>query len=232
MNKDGFIQKMGADKKSQTTIKRNIKFTGIFEKYLSDVKNKQIENAIPKDLGDFKLWGEKNKLKNLRMYFWSIATYFTYLNKKQMTLKANELMGVIGLDKYKLNDFQGINKKFVEKLKNNEIKTAKQILETGYTKDGRNRLSKTTNIPVEYILELVKLSDLARITGVKKIRARLYYESGLDTLEKMAVCDAKELRKITAKYIKKVGFGGVPPTPKEAEHTVIMAKYLRKYVEY
>ena len=141
-------------------------------------------------------------------------------------------MGLIELDKYKLNEFRGINKDFVEKLNKNKIKTARQILEIGHAKDGRNKLSKTTNIPVEYILELVKLSDLARIPGVKKIRARLYYESGLDTLEKIAVCDAKELRKISAKYLKKVHFNGVPPTPKEAEHTVTMAKYLRKYVEY
>jgi hypothetical protein len=63
MNKDGFIQKMRADKKSQTTIKRNIKFTGIFEKYLSDVKNKQIENAIPKDLGILNYGERKTNLK-------------------------------------------------------------------------------------------------------------------------------------------------------------------------
>lgn len=232
MDTDGFIQRMRKDKKSQTTIKRHIEFTGTFENYLSDVKNKKIENATPKDLEDFKLWGEKNKLRNLRMYFWSIATYFAYLKKKQMVLKANELMGAIGLDKCKLDEFRGIKEKFVERLNRNNIKTARQILSVGYTKDGRNGLSKTTNIPVEYILELVKLSDLARIPGVKKIRARLYYESGLDTLEKIAACDAEELKKISAEYIKNFGFDGVPPTAKEAEHTVTMAKYLRKYVEY
>jgi hypothetical protein len=105
-------------------------------------------------------------------------------------------------------------------------------LEIGYTKEGRNKLSKITNIPVDSILELVKLSDLARIPGVKKVRARLYYEAGLDTLEKITVCDTEELRKISAEYIKKTSFKGVPPTKKEAEHTVTMAKYLKKYVEY
>ena len=28
------------------------------------------------------------------------------------------------------------------------------------------------------------------------------------------------------------GFKGIPPTPKEAEHTVALARYLKKYVEY
>ena len=96
---------------------------------------------------------------------------------------------------------------------------------------GRNKLSKTTKIPTDAVLELVKLSDLARIPGVKKIRARLYYETGLDTLEKLAACDTEELIKISANYIKKTNFKGIPPTPKEAENTVIMAKYLKKFVE-
>jgi hypothetical protein len=232
MNKNGFIQKMRTDKKSQPTIKRNIEFTKNFEKYLLEDKKKKIEEAIPNDLEDFRIWGEKNKLKNLRMYFWSISAYYEYLHKEQMILKTKELMGLIELDKYKLKGFQGVNRNDIEKLNRNGIKTARQILEIGYTKEGRNKLSKITNIPVDSILELVKLSDLARIPGVKKVRARLYYKAGLDTLEKMAVCESEELRKISAEYIKKTSFKGVPPTTKEAEHTVTMAKYLKKYVEY
>ena len=232
MNENGFIQRMRADKKSQLTIKRNVEFTKIFEKYLLENKRRKIEAATPKDLEDFRAWGEKNELSNLRMYFMSISAYYEYLNKKEMILKAKELMGLIKLDTYKLKDFQGINLTDIEKLNRNEIKTAGQILEIGRTKKGRNKLSKLTNIPVDSILELVKLSDLARIPGVKKIRARLYYEAGLDTLAKMAACGTEELIKISAEFINKSGFKGIPPTPKEAENTVTLAKYLKKYVEY
>jgi len=232
MNKNGFIQRMRIDRKSQSTIKRNIEFTKKFEKYLLDDKKKKIEGAIPKDLEDFRVWGERNKLKNIRMHFMSIAAYYEYLHKEQMVLKAKELMGLIKLDTYKLKNFQGINKDNIEKLNRNGIKTARQILKIGCTKEGRNKLSKITDIPIDTILELVKLSDLARIPGVKKVRARLYYEAGLDTLEKITGCDTEELRKISAEYIKKTSFKGVPPTKKEAEHTVTLAKYLKKYVEY
>ena len=137
------------------------------------------------------------------MHFSSISTYYEYLHKEQMVLKTKELIGLIELGKYKLKGFQGVNRKDIEKLDRNGIKTARQILVIGYTKEGRNKLSKITNIPVDSILELVKLSDLARIPGVKKVRARLYFEAGLDTLEKMAVCDAEGLRKISAECIKK-----------------------------
>jgi len=232
MNKNGFIQRMTKDKKSQLTIRRNVEFTKYFEKYLLENKKKKIKGAIPKDLEDFRIWGEKNKLKNLRMYFMSVAAYYEYLHKNQMVLKTKELMGLMEVGKYRLKAFQGVDRRDVEKLNRNGIKTARQILEIGFTKEGRNKLSKTTNLPVDSILELVKLSDLARIPGVKKVRARLYYESGLDTLEKMAACNNEELRKISADWINKTGFKGSPPTLKEAEHTVTMAKFLKKYVEY
>ena len=39
MNINGFIQRMRADKKSQPTIKRNIKLTKTFEKYLKEAEN-------------------------------------------------------------------------------------------------------------------------------------------------------------------------------------------------
>ena len=99
-------------------------------------------------------------------------------------------------------------------------------------KKGRKKLSKITDIPLDNILELVKLSDLARIPGIKKVRARLYYEAGLDTLEKISGYDAEELRKISAKHILKASFKGIPPTKKEAENAVKLAKYLKKYAEY
>ena len=185
---------MKSDKKSQSTIKRNKEYTEYFENYLLKRKNKKIEDAKPKDLVDFKVWAEKNNLKKLRMYIWSISSFYKYLDKKQMRLKANELVGSIELDQYRLSAFQGINKECVSQLRNIGIKTARQLLDIGQTKDGREKLTETTGIPKKHILELVKLSDLARIPGVKKIRARLYYESGLDTLDKIAKCNAEELR--------------------------------------
>lgn len=87
MNKDEFILRMKTDKKSQTTINRNIEYTRYFDKYLQKRKNIRIEDAQPKDIVDFKVWAEKNNLKKLRMYIWSISTYYKYLNIKQMFLK-------------------------------------------------------------------------------------------------------------------------------------------------
>jgi hypothetical protein len=112
------------------------------------------------------------------------------------------------------------------------ITTAKEMLYAGLNKQQRRQLSRTTGIPLEDILELVKLSDQARIGGHKKVRARLYHEAGLDTMDKMAACDSAEIRKILADFIQKTGFKGIPPTPGEAQNTVTMAKYLKRLVQY
>jgi hypothetical protein len=73
---------------------------------------------------------------------------------------------------------------------------------------------------------------LARIQGVKGIRARLYYNAGVDTVEKMAKWNPIELREMLAGFIEKTGFNGIAPLPKEAEFTIEMARRMPKIVEY
>jgi hypothetical protein len=90
----------------------------------------------------------------------------------------------------------------------------------------RKELSEKTGIDHEGILELAKLSNLTRLGAVKAVRARLYHDSGFDTLEEIAKVSAEELIKRTREFIEKTGFDGIPPTPKEAENTVTTAKKL------
>jgi len=106
------------------------------------------------------------------------------------------------------------------------------MLELGKTRIGRQKLSDKTGIPAEAILEFVKLSDLSRIEGVKNIRARLYYDAGIDTVEKMAKWNPEKLRTYLVEFVKTTGFKGIAPLPKETEHTVETAKKLPKFVEY
>jgi predicted RecB family nuclease len=93
----------------------------------------------------------------------------------------------------KLKEFRGINAADLAKLENAGIRNVKEIIKAGQTPAKRKELSAKTGVPVAAILELVKLSDLARIQGVKGIRARLYYDAGVDTMEKMAKWNPVEL---------------------------------------
>jgi hypothetical protein len=44
------------------------------------------------------------------------------------------------------------------------------------------------------IVELIKLSDLCRISDIKGVRTRLLFDTGFDTIEKIAVQDPEEMR--------------------------------------
>lgn len=132
---------------------------------------------------------------------------------------------------FKLRDFRGINPEYIQKLAEYGIKNAGQMLEAGFKKSQRSALAKKTAIPAKAILELVKLSDLARLPGVKGIRARLYFDAGVDSVEKMAGWEPEALRIKMAKYVEKTGFDGIPPLPKEVESTIANARNLPKVIE-
>lgn len=133
---------------------------------------------------------------------------------------------------FKLKEFRGVNPGHIEILNGVGIKNAEQMLKVGRTRKQRATLAKETGIPEKKILELVKLSDLARLPGVKGIRARLYYDAGVDSVEKMAGWEEEPLRIMVTKYVERTGFDGIPPLPKEVSSTIVNARKLPKVVEH
>ena len=133
---------------------------------------------------------------------------------------------------FKLRDFRGISNEAITKLETRRIKNAEQLLIAGNTKEQRSVLAKETGISDDVLLELVKLSDLARLPGVKGIRARLYYDAGVDSVEKMASWEPEALRVMVTAYVERTGFDGIPPLPKEVSSTIANAQKLPKVVEF
>lgn len=132
---------------------------------------------------------------------------------------------------FKLRDFRGVQPDHIAALEVQHIKSADQLLIAGRTRQQRSSLANLTGIPEDAILELVKLSDLARLPGVKGIRARLYYDAGVDTVEKMAEWEPEALRIMVTNYVEQTGFNGTPPLPKEVSSTIANAKKLPKIIE-
>jgi hypothetical protein len=85
---------------------------------------------------------------------------------------------------------------------------------------------------MEKLLELAKLSDLARIRGLGAAFTRLFYEAGAETLEKLSRFDPEELfHKVHAMNKEKRVTKTIPPL-KDFYQYVEMAKDLPKVVEY
>lgn len=205
-----------------------------YERFLREERvGKELDKALPEDLEAFILYVEKKKTCSAKAYLHSIRYYYEYTSNEEMRNLAGRLRRQrIARKAFPLRDFRGVNLAYVKKLAALGIRNVKEMLEVGRTCKGREELSARTGIPVEAVLELVKLSDLARIQGVKSIRARLYYDAGVDTIDKMAEWDAEKLRSMLIDFVEKTGFDGIAPLLKEAEFTVTEAKKLQKIVEY
>ncbi|WP_180274905.1 MULTISPECIES: DUF4332 domain-containing protein [Mesotoga] len=96
----------------------------------------------------------------------------------------------------------------------------------------RESLAARIGTEMEKILEYLKLSDLSRLGGMKGVRVRLYCDAGLDTLDKLSNWNPEELWAMLVDFVRKTGFEGIPPLPKEVSSTIEAAKKLERLIGY
>ena len=92
-----------------------------------------------------------------------------------------------------LKDFPDVDPDVVQKLLQLGVKNTFQLFPKVLSPDDRIAFSKQHQIDHAALLELTKLTDLARLKWVGPKFARLLLESGYDTVEKVATSDAEEL---------------------------------------
>lgn len=235
MDRQGFEKYLKKFGKKPHVVNGLIKQVEQFEEYLGFEKGKGLEAVNSSDLVDYVASLEAGKPGLARIKVRGVALYYQFTGDQSLASVASGIRekGIAKTRKvFKLKDFRGINPKDTSKLEALGIRDVQQILEAGKTPQARQQLASRTGVSPDAILELVKLSDLARIEGVKSIRARLYYDAGVDTLDKMAGWDPKKLRKMLIDFVKETGFKGIAPLPKEAEYTIMKARQLPKIVEF
>lgn len=234
LDEEAFQEFLRRGGRSPSAAKRVIAQVAAYEQFLREKRNrKRLDEASPNDLEDFVSHVEEKKKGAAKKTLHGIHYYYEYTSNPVMrSLAARLRQQRIKQTPFPLKDFLKINPQHVEKLGNMGIRNANQMLEAGRTSEKRHDLSTRTSIPAEAILELVKLADLTRIFGVKSIRARLYHDAGIDTVEKMAKWNPDRLRTMLVDFVKRTGFNGIAPLPKEAEFTVKEAKRLPKIIEY
>ena len=92
-----------------------------------------------------------------------------------------------------LKDFPGVDPEIVKKLVKIGIKNTKQLFPNVLTPQERREFAEQNRIQYDEILELTKLTDVARLKWVGPKFARLLIESDYDTVEKVAKSHYKEL---------------------------------------
>lgn len=206
----------------------------VFEEFLNRRRKPGLDDADEEDLRAF-LDAMKDRKTGINNHLRALGLYYGFTSRRELSALLNHLREQrISLTKkpFELKNFRGVSEKYITLLEKEGIANVDQMLEKGKTSAGRRRLAAKTGMPAEAILEFVKLADLSRIEGLKNIRARLYYDAGVDTVEKMAEWTPEKLQACLVEYVKKTGFNGIAPLPKEIRNTIETAKRLPKIVEY
>ena len=229
---DDFRQHLKRRGKKSHVVDTLVFHVAQFEKHLKTAR-KSLDKATSDDLRRFLEEAESTEPGLARKYCRGIALYYKFHDNKLHREASKYREAAVGKKRteFRLKDFLGVNDGHVARLAEAGIKTAPQMLEAGRTRARRKALAGRTGIPEKAILELVKLSDLSRIWAVKAIRARLYYDAGIDSVEKMAGREPEELREYLDGYVKSSGFEGITPLPKELRFTVDEARKLKPVVE-
>ena len=117
---------------------------------------------------------------------------------------------------FPLKSFLGVDPEHLAYLAAQGIKTAPQLLAAAVTPNQRQALAQRTGVPEVALLELAQLSDLAR----------LYHSAGICSVQQLAACEPDALLRLTAEFVARSGFPGIPPLPKEVSSTIANARNL------
>ncbi len=203
-----------------------------FEAFVAGGRSGGLAEATAQDIRDYAASlaaGEARKRVR------GLALYFRHVGREELARAAAEIreQGIAKTRKVmRLRELRGVDPRDVARLKDVGIETTEQLLAAGRTKAERRQLSKHAGVSPDALLELVKLSDLARLWAVKAVRTRLYYDAGLDTPDKFVDWDPDALREMLIEFVSRSGFDGIAPLPKEIRFTIDKARQLPPAVEY
>ena len=232
MNEAEFRQYLKKSGRSPNAAERVIKLVNEYAVYLGNI-DKNLQGATGDDLEAYVDWIEMDPEANAKRQLWAIRYFYQFTGDAAMERIASDLRQArISRKPFALRDFRGVDPAYVDRLEQAGIRDVEQMLAAGSTTHSRQTTAKKIGVPEEAILEFVKLSDLARIPGLKRIRARLYFDAGADTVEKIASSEPQPLLVMLKDFVEQSGFDGIAPLPKEVEHAVKTARKLPLVVDY
>jgi hypothetical protein len=106
----------------------------------------------------------------------------------------------------KLKEFTGVSRDTIEKLEKIGIKNTFSFYNMVLSNNDRKKLSALTGISDKDILELTKLTDLSRIKWAGAKFARILYDLGIDSVEKVSKSDPNHLHARINQFNKNTGF--------------------------
>jgi len=233
MNEPEFREFLKRKRRKASAIEQIILYVGDFENYLENFySGKTIEQTTLESLESYVSWLESETDESASKPLWGLRYYFDFIENQELSGLAGELRSErVKRKPFMIRNFRGVNPEHIAKLDALYIENRDQMIDAGRKPQLRQELADRTDIPVEGILELVTLSDLSRLAGVRRVRARLYYDAGL-TPEIIAAWEPDELHAMLVEFVERTNFDGIPPQPKEVQNLINNALKLPKIVDY
>jgi hypothetical protein len=233
MDEEGFREFLLAKKKPKDTTESYIKRVKVFDDFLTEKKqNSDFSTVSREDLILFAFEWCKEKKINSYQFLWGLEFYYAYLGDKNRCRMVKEIKELVQLAKQRIQSITEIKTSDVKKLNKVGLRSIKDLLDRGKTQAERDEIAEKTDLSPSLVLEFVKLANLARIGGLKKKRARLVYDTGFDTTDKIAKESVESLINKVDLFIEKTGYEGRGFSQSEAEHTIEMAKFMDQIIEY
>ena len=234
MDEDGFNKFLKKKKKTENTISQCIEVINELEDYLIQ-QGLTLNEMTVSNLETF--MSEYTDKKRIPKVLWSLSYYFSFIERQDLLrstrhLRSQHIKKRESKTSFRIKNFRGINPNHVVILASLGIKDANSMLKHGKTPQLRKELAEKSGLDVGVIEELVRLSDLSRIRGVKGIRARLYFDAGFDSCERISKSTQEEILIVTKKFVEDTEFEGIAPLPKEVAFTIKTAKNLPDIIEW
>ncbi|MCG3226967.1 MAG: DUF4332 domain-containing protein [Candidatus Heimdallarchaeota archaeon] len=234
MKEEEFRKHLKRKGKKAHVIDRNVSLVKQFQTYLKEDRGKVLDTVNSEDIAAYVDMIENVKKESAKGYLYVFLNYFQFKENEELlrfSVKLREERTKRTRSIFSIRNFMDINPDHVKKLAEIGIRNVEQMLEAGKKKQQRKELSDQLGIQEEAILELVKLSDLTRMGYIKTKLSRLYYNSGLDSPEKVAKFEPDKLYEHFKKYVEESGWDGMVPNPKDLVENIKAARSLSKVVE-
>ena len=131
-----------------------------------------------------------------------------------------------------LRGFREVNPEYIDRLARVGIKHTKHVFERASTEEDRAELSSLVDVPGDDLLALVKLSSLVRVSGVGPVFARMLFEAGIDTVEKLSDSSADELFQELVAISEERGYTSADFTARDVQRCIDLARDLPRAIEY
>ena len=232
MDETAFATFLRRGGRSPNAAGRVIEYVRSFEAYLAE-HGLTLEDADPAAIESYVAAVESAPGASAKLDLWGIRYYYEFLDDVVMAHTAGALRRErVEETPFPLRQFRGVDGEHTDRLSASGIRFARDLRKEGKTPRARQEIARRTGVPLPAVEELVRLSDLARITGLKGIRARLYLDGGVTSVADLATRDPEQLVIELKKFVQSTGFEGVPALPGEVRFSIDSAKKLPVLIEW